>query len=65
MLRLLKFVRKRVALFFYGTKGLGNGELPRDLTGIELGLQPLDLGVLSPSLSFSTTTLNGINELET
>jgi hypothetical protein len=47
MLRLRKFIREGVTLFFHDTQGFGHGELPRDLAGIELGLEFLDLGVLS------------------
>ena len=49
MFRLLQLVRECITLFFYGAEGLGYGELPRDLAGIESGLQFLNLGVLGCS----------------
>ena len=42
----LKFVRECVTLFFHGVQCFCHGELPCDLTGIEPGLQLLNLGVL-------------------
>ncbi|MDR2260528.1 MAG: hypothetical protein LBE06_06250 [Azoarcus sp.] len=42
---LFEFVGKHVTLFFHRAQGLGHGEFARNISGIEPGLQFLDLGV--------------------
>ena len=61
---LLQFICEFVSLFFYFAQSRCHGDLSFDLTGIQSGLEPLDLGILDSSSLLQFVRTLGLSELD-